>query len=681
MVDIGEDLRKALEWELSLENNDLRSHAWYHGTISRQRAEQLLTEDGHFLIRDCISRPGDFVLTCLCRGMPLHFVINKALQYYSVYEKVQYQFEDECFDTVPDLVTYYVGSKKAISEASGAVISWPVNRSNPLSHCVSPRVFQTAKTTEQKYNGEQSMYNEKGISSSELPFKPENYDGMTKHSLRTTQVFDTQQGNIAAFATLRPHHYQTVAQDPNLMRLESDLTSGPTMEQKDWEVKTSSNASAVNREQPPPKPSRVPSIKYTQKPVVTKHQRHVQHSATEIPTSIKEHLEKCETAVQHSGSQVIELNSETNDVIKTSCFDERVKHASLPRRTHHLASEYLFINNVGFRSSNLTMSNICPPSHFNIMGFNTVLLPPDNRPLENSTIIKVRDLLKENGARVLAHHLTKTDLEVIKLTSNCDLGFGVNSGLEFLTLPQGAQFQLDLLDRLNCLKYFVAITILTCGGEAERSGILNKWIQVALDTKTALGNLFGFAGIMQGLSLPQVARLRSTWFSLRTNFTEVALTYESKLRPTMKTMEECSNPLAPNTCIPYLVTLVTILQRHNDLQHEVEPVGEKLATNSKERPLTLGLPWEQKATDYGLQIMLTHLEMGRIFIQQSSTYRRNSEMVLGNLKCHNQLLDLFRTEFHLRFLWGAKGATVEASERCSKFNQLLTVMSERCESN
>lgn len=28
-------LKKALEWELSLDSRDLRSHAWYHGAIPR----------------------------------------------------------------------------------------------------------------------------------------------------------------------------------------------------------------------------------------------------------------------------------------------------------------------------------------------------------------------------------------------------------------------------------------------------------------------------------------------------------------------------------------------------------------------------------------------------------------------------------------------------------------------
>lgn len=50
----------------------------------------------------------------------------------------------------------------------------------------------------------------------------------------------------------------------------------------------------------------------------------------------------------------------------------------------------------------------------------------------------------------------------------------------------------------------MAVTILTCADESERTETLNKWIEIAIDTKTALGNLFGFCGIMLGLCLPQV---------------------------------------------------------------------------------------------------------------------------------------------------------------------------------
>lgn len=71
-------LRKALEWELSLDGRDLRSHAWYHGAIPRTRAEEIVEQDGDFLVRDCTSQPGNYVLTTRCKGQGLHFVINKV---------------------------------------------------------------------------------------------------------------------------------------------------------------------------------------------------------------------------------------------------------------------------------------------------------------------------------------------------------------------------------------------------------------------------------------------------------------------------------------------------------------------------------------------------------------------------------------------------------------------------
>ena len=60
-------------------------------------------------------------------------------------------------------------------------------------------------------------------------------------------------------------------------------------------------------------------------------------------------------------------------------------------------------------------------------------------------------------------------------------------------------------DRTECLKLLVAVTILTCASETDRAETLNKWIEVAIETKTALGNLYGFCGVMMGLCMPQVS--------------------------------------------------------------------------------------------------------------------------------------------------------------------------------
>lgn len=71
-------LKKALEWELSLDARELRSHAWYHGALPRQRAEEIVQREGDFLVRDCASQPDNYVLTCRSKAAVLHFVLNKV---------------------------------------------------------------------------------------------------------------------------------------------------------------------------------------------------------------------------------------------------------------------------------------------------------------------------------------------------------------------------------------------------------------------------------------------------------------------------------------------------------------------------------------------------------------------------------------------------------------------------
>lgn len=80
-------------------------------------------------------------------------------------------------------------------------------------------------------------------------------------------------------------------------------------------------------------------------------------------------------------------------------------------------------------------------------------------------------------------------------------------GIELLLLDQGRQFRRDLIERTQCLKLLVAVTILTCPTDDERAETLNKWIQIAVDAKTAAGNLFAFSAIMLGLCMPQVSLL------------------------------------------------------------------------------------------------------------------------------------------------------------------------------
>lgn len=145
--------------------------------------------------------------------------------------------------------------------------------------------------------------------------------------------------------------------------------------------------------------------------------------------------------------------------------------------------------------------------------FSTLLLPSvENKPLDGDALNTFKIMLLETGPKMLAEHLTRIDIGLlieepwfdVETEHNIDDQISNYCGLEILTLPQGKTFRNDLIERTQCIKLVVAVTILTCQTDQDRAELLSKWIQIAVETKTALGNLFGFSNIMLGVCMPQV---------------------------------------------------------------------------------------------------------------------------------------------------------------------------------
>lgn len=60
------------------------------------------------------------------------------------------------------------------------------------------------------------------------------------------------------------------------------------------------------------------------------------------------------------------------------------------------------------------------------------------------------------------------------------------------------------------------------------------------------------------------------------------------------------------------------------------------------------------------------------------SYKRNAEIVFGDCtRTEELILDTFKTEFHMKFLWGSRGATAPAHERHTKFEKILTVLADK----
>ncbi|XP_019740208.1 SH2 domain containing 3Cb isoform X2 [Hippocampus comes] len=123
-------LEKQLQEELQLSAANLRSHAWYHGPITRQVAERLVLNQGDFLIRDSESSPGNFVLTARWDQETNHFPVRTTV----VHCGVHYSLDREVFDSLPALVRFCAASRAPLTCWSAAKIQQPVNRTLPLSY-------------------------------------------------------------------------------------------------------------------------------------------------------------------------------------------------------------------------------------------------------------------------------------------------------------------------------------------------------------------------------------------------------------------------------------------------------------------------------------------------------------------------------------------------------------------
>ncbi|XP_044020765.1 breast cancer anti-estrogen resistance protein 3 isoform X3 [Aphidius gifuensis] len=669
-----ESVRRLLERELRLlDPRDLRSHAWYHGSTlrgGRKGAEIEVPNDGDFLVRDCASQPGNYVLTVRWKGQPLHFVINRVvLQPETVYERAQYQFEDEAFDTVADLITFYVGSGRPISQASGARIISPKPRTVPLTcvapstnqHCSSPSSLSLSAGSPPRLPRKQQR------SHSLTPQQQHNIDHETQHGKFHQQQLNNNNNNIQSSTLPRVPSIQNQLPASSLSLGRQKITrviSDSALQQQQNNLNHQLSTA-------PPKPPRIPYIHNQQHPPHFHHHPH-NHSHHHP----HHHHQAYQASGSDSGNGSGDSEFETNNSGGNNNLPMPIKGVVI-RSHYNQLNDGQNGNGNEYELSAEEQLVIAAPSFeittlLDIEGFTTLLLPTgEHRPLDPTALRGVAGMLHDSAPRVIASHLTRLDLELV-LQPGIGSRYGL-SGLELATLPHGHQARLDLIERSECIKLLVAVTVLAGATAIERAATISKWIKIAIDTKTALGNLYGFCGVMLGLCLPQIQKLSNTWHLLRQKHTDEAFNFEAKLRPTLRAMNECTNPQAPNTTLPHLLPIALLGERGaEDIMGTVTQSGLAGAILS---------PWESSASDCGLSIVWAHLEAARKLAGSLPLYRRNAEIALEGSRSDELLTDAFRTEFHIKFLWGSRGTSVASEERHLKFTQVLEAMYDKCVSS
>ncbi|XP_068944241.1 tyrosine-protein kinase Fer isoform X4 [Petaurus breviceps papuanus] len=113
---------------ISASDKPLVEQDWYHGAIPRIEAQELLKQQGDFLVRESHGKPGEYVLSVFSDGQRRHFIIQFADNLY--------RFEGTGFTNIPQLIDHHYTTKQVITKKSGVVLQNPVFKDKKwvLSH-------------------------------------------------------------------------------------------------------------------------------------------------------------------------------------------------------------------------------------------------------------------------------------------------------------------------------------------------------------------------------------------------------------------------------------------------------------------------------------------------------------------------------------------------------------------
>ncbi|XP_073319877.1 tyrosine-protein kinase Fes/Fps [Pagrus major] len=90
---------------------------WYHGAIPRLEVQQLLKNDGDFLVRKSQEKQG-YVLSVQWDGANKHFLIQNTDNLY--------RLDGESFDSIPQLIHHLLSTRQHITKRSDIVLKKPV---------------------------------------------------------------------------------------------------------------------------------------------------------------------------------------------------------------------------------------------------------------------------------------------------------------------------------------------------------------------------------------------------------------------------------------------------------------------------------------------------------------------------------------------------------------------------
>ncbi|XP_047633283.1 SH2 domain-containing protein 3A isoform X3 [Phacochoerus africanus] len=500
------------------DGEDLAGQSWYHGPLSRQKAEALLQQDGDFLVRASGSRGGHPVISCRWRGSALHFeVLRVTLRPRPGRPTALFQLEDERFPSLPALVRSYVTGQRPLSQATGAVASRPVMRQGPIRRSFSENsLSESPAQTEPLRARKRSDSQPVGLEHVGHPTEDHPGPGAS---------------TVPASALPR------TGSDPVLLKTPALLGSiGDNLRASDGQL----HAKA------PTKPPRTPSL------MLPDASGRSPTYCELVPRVPRVHGTPPGHSCPEPEAPWWEANEEEEEE-EQRCFARPQGEVSfcppdnlsclLGPQNRPLEPKALRI----LRGLFLEHHPGSTALHLLLVDCQVGPLPgrAEARAWPSLTSYPFTHSAPLNSLLLPLPHRQATGL--LGVTKAQRGAMGVASGLELLTLPHGHRLRLELLERLETLALAGALAVLGCAGPLEeRAAALKGLVELALALRPGVaGDLPGLAAVMGALLMPQVSRLERTWRQLRRSHTEAALAFEQELKPLMRTLDEGTGCFGP----------------------------------------------------------------------------------------------------------------------------------------
>uniref|UniRef100_A0A914VV26 SH2 domain-containing protein 3A n=1 Tax=Plectus sambesii TaxID=2011161 RepID=A0A914VV26_9BILA len=595
--------RVMMEEEGKLRGNSavrlLEMQPWYHAMLTRLRAESLVRTPGDFLVRDSISSPGNYVVTCFWQGQAVHFQVNRLIlpadeSIYGSSKKILYQFEEEQFysGTRRPLPKIPLGQRVILSEANKQLHKYPsetgLNRIQGAADRPIPTHRSTADLT--------------------LPRKPTRPPQTTQHNQRSAAMPSSPNADRSPRAAAKP-------------TLQTDTTDLDEYCEMDYEAMDDEGKGNLTT---------TPVNRFTNS-----------------------------TALERNGNQLRQSKTSLNNLPAAKPappLPTRSDHGAAVRDSACVADMAIYDRPKAVSSRALGVVRRV----VDVGSYHCAKLPHDNKPLSTEAQGILRSALLERPATYSALMITHEDCRLLRLLEPVDLHAGVDNGLVVLLLPHGAPVRADLLERVRCTQFTVVISILSYDDVILASKALSVWIAIAKELLMELGNIFSFVNIMAGLCCKELDHVSAIWKRLEKDQPNSMSDFQSLLVPALARLRQ-SGAMPPNATpclLPYIQPMLVLME----------------STNT---PYRNAFDWKFDDNDYQspMDTLWQWLEMGREWSLVSAEIRAVAKRKYGNPA--DESVNPFRTEFFMRYLFGASGTTVESAKRFEKIRQLVALLSKR----